>query len=205
MIIICVGTDVLPALSMVREMPESDLLLRKPRDRKKDRLADWKLIFHAYFFIGILESLTAMTGCVFSLLLIIDSMVFIPRGYSCRAFYFGFQRNGVPFSALWLKYGGYDVDPAIIAELTARAQSICQLELVPRYILFFFSDVSADFINLVIMQWFNLLASRTRRLSLFQQNPLGGPKTRNLYLFPAMVMALVIAWYVSVIGQALQN
>jgi sodium/potassium-transporting ATPase subunit alpha len=64
MIIICVGTDVLPALSMVREMPEADLLLRKPRDRKKDRLADWKLIFHAYFFIGILESLTSMVGCV---------------------------------------------------------------------------------------------------------------------------------------------
>ena len=66
MIIICVGTDVLPALSMVREKPEADLLLRKPRDRKKDRLADFKLIFHAYFFIGILESLTAMTGCVCS-------------------------------------------------------------------------------------------------------------------------------------------
>ena len=42
------------------------------------------------------------------------------------------------------------------------------------------------------MQWFNLLSTRTRRLSLFQQNPIGGPKTRNLYLFPAMLAALVI-------------
>jgi sodium/potassium-transporting ATPase subunit alpha len=47
-----------------------------------------------------------------------------------------------------------------------------------------------------MMQWFNLLCTRTRRMSLFQQNPLGGPNTRNLYLFPAMLGALVLAMYV---------
>jgi len=62
MIIICVVTDVLPALSLVYEKPEADLLLRKPRDRKKDRLADGRVIFQAYAFLGVLESLTAMTG-----------------------------------------------------------------------------------------------------------------------------------------------
>lgn len=67
MIIICVVTDVLPALSLVYERPEADLLLRKPRDRKKDRLADAKLLFHAYFFLGVIESVTAMTGCAFLL------------------------------------------------------------------------------------------------------------------------------------------
>ena len=62
MIIICVVTDVLPALSLVREKPEMDLLLRKPRNRRTDRLADLKLLLHAYGFLGVLESLTAMTG-----------------------------------------------------------------------------------------------------------------------------------------------
>ncbi|KAF7984332.1 hypothetical protein HWV62_15333 [Athelia sp. TMB] len=158
MIIICVVTDVLPALSLVYERPEADLLLRKPRDRKKDRLADAKLICHAYFFIGILESLTAMTG----------------------AFYFGFQKNGVPFSALWLKYGNYDADPNLVAELTNKAQSIY-------------------FFNLVLMQWFNLLSTRTRKLSFFQQNPVGSVKTRNVYLFPAMICALGLACFFSYI------
>jgi sodium/potassium-transporting ATPase subunit alpha len=46
------------------------------------------------------------------------------------------------------------------------------------------------------MQWFNLLATRTRRLSLFQQKPLGSSLTRNVYLFPAMLAALSLAWYV---------
>ncbi|KAF7300959.1 Calcium ATPase [Mycena indigotica] len=156
MIIICVVTDVLPALSLVYEQPEADLLLRKPRDRKKDRLADIKLLLHAYLFIGVLESLTSMTA----------------------AFYFGFQQNGVPFSAMFRKYGGYNVDPDLISEQTAQAQS-----------LYFF--------NLVIMQWFNLLSTRTRRLSIFQQNPMGSPATRNLLLFPAMLAALLLACFFS--------
>lgn len=62
MIIICVFTDVGPALSMVFEKPEADLLTRKPRDRKKERLVDIRLLLHAYGFIGILESFTAMVG-----------------------------------------------------------------------------------------------------------------------------------------------
>ncbi|KAJ6544406.1 hypothetical protein B0H19DRAFT_300887 [Mycena capillaripes] len=156
MIIICVATDVLPALSLVYEKPEADLLLRKPRNRKTDRLADVRLLGHAYFFIGLLETLTSMTA----------------------AFYFGFQRNGVPFSALWRKYGTSTVDPVLLAELTNRAQS-----------LYFF--------NLVIMQWFNLLSTRTRRLSLFQQNPVGSSMTRNVYIFPAMLAALALACFFS--------
>ncbi|ELU39770.1 sodium-potassium ATPase [Rhizoctonia solani AG-1 IA] len=57
MIIICVGTDVLPALSLALEKPEQGLLSRRPRNVKTDRLADWKLLLHAYGFIGVLESL----------------------------------------------------------------------------------------------------------------------------------------------------
>lgn len=62
MILICVLTDLGPALSMCFEKREADLLLRKPRDRKKERLADFRLLAHAYFFLGVLESLTSMVG-----------------------------------------------------------------------------------------------------------------------------------------------
>lgn len=51
---ICAVTDVLPALSLIFEKPEANLLLRKPRSRQHDRLADWKLLLHAYFFLGLL-------------------------------------------------------------------------------------------------------------------------------------------------------
>ncbi|GAA6030385.1 hypothetical protein JCM8097_009082 [Rhodosporidiobolus ruineniae] len=156
MILICAVTDVLPAMALCYEKPEADLLTRPPRNRKTDRLADWRLLLHAYGFIGLLESLTSMVG----------------------AFYWGFHRGGIPFSALWLKYGGYDVDPDYFNERLAVAQSIY-------------------FWNLVIMQWFNLLSTRTRRLSIIQQDPLFHPATRNLRLFAAMALSLVLGIFFS--------
>lgn len=48
-----------------------------------------------------------------------------------QAFYFGFQRAGIPLSALWLKYGGYDVpDMDFFNERLAVAQSIYFWNLV---------------------------------------------------------------------------
>ncbi|KAK0185050.1 hypothetical protein F5146DRAFT_1105906 [Armillaria mellea] len=139
MIIICVFTDVSPALSMVNEKPEADLLLRRPRDQQKGPFGNWKLLLHAYIFLGLIETVTSMVGA-----------------------------NGVPPRA---DSGAYEQGTLV------------------------------DFFNLVIMQWFNLLATRTRRLSLFQQNPLGS-NTRNVFIFPAMAAALIIAWLVS-FGQCL--
>jgi sodium/potassium-transporting ATPase subunit alpha len=42
------------------------------------------------------------------------------------------------------------------------------------------------------MQWFNLLATRTRRLSIFQQPPMLNPATQNLWIFPAILFAFVV-------------
>lgn len=42
-------------------------------------------------------------------------------------------------------------------------------------------------------QWFNLMAIRTRRLSIFQHPPAFNKATQNLYLFPAIAFALVVA------------
>ncbi|GAA5889238.1 hypothetical protein JCM8208_007811 [Rhodotorula glutinis] len=154
MIIVCACTDPLPALSLTYEAPEADLLLRPPRDRKKDRLANWRLLLHAYSFLGLLESLTAMVG----------------------AFYFGFHRRGIRFSQLWLKYGGYDVDADLMAEATNAAQSIY-------------------FFTLLGCQLGSLLATRTRRLSIVQQDPLFNPRTRNWRLFGAMACSLLIGFF----------
>jgi sodium/potassium-transporting ATPase subunit alpha len=44
-------------------------------------------------------------------------------------------------------------------------------------------------------QWFNLLAVRTRRLSIFQHPPLFNKETQNYWLFPAMLFALVMAFF----------
>jgi len=105
MIIICVGTDVMPALSICFEKPESGLLMRKPRNVKKDHMVNPKLLFQAYFFIGICESL-----CAFAM-----------------SFWF-LQLHGVPFSSLALKFGSFP--DTLTEDLLSRAQSVYFFTLV---------------------------------------------------------------------------
>ncbi|KAI0757131.1 sodium-potassium ATPase [Daedaleopsis nitida] len=97
-------TDVLPALSLCLEKPESGLLERPPRNVKTERLADWKLLLQAYGFLGVLESLCAMTMSFWYL-----------------------QRNGVPFSSLALGFGNW---PGLDNELLFKAQSVYFFTLV---------------------------------------------------------------------------
>lgn len=76
-----------------------------------------------------------------------------------------------------LKFNNMDpkYDPAYVTQVANEASSIY-------------------FVNLVIMQFFNLLAIRTRRLSIFQQPPIFNRQTQNILLFPAMVFALCIVF-----------
>ncbi|EDU50209.1 MgtA, Cation transport ATPase [Pyrenophora tritici-repentis] len=154
MIIICCLTDCAAAITLAYEKPEADLMLRPPRNPKKDRLVNASLIFHAYFVVGLLQCFLAFTMS-----------------------FWWMERQGIPFTAMWLKYGNYDkqYDPNYINEVVNQASSIY-------------------FVTLVIMQLFNLLATRTRTLSIFQQPPILNKATQNLSLFPAMIFAIVVAF-----------
>lgn len=58
-LILCVdlGTDMIPAISLAYETAEADIMHRRPRDAKIDRLVTRKLISFAYLNIGILQAL----------------------------------------------------------------------------------------------------------------------------------------------------
>lgn len=47
MLVICVGTDILPAISLAYEDAELDVMIRRPRT-KEEHLVSRKLITHAY-------------------------------------------------------------------------------------------------------------------------------------------------------------
>ncbi|GAB1214742.1 hypothetical protein ATERTT37_003911 [Aspergillus terreus] len=117
-------TDCAGAITLAFEKPESDVLLRPPRDTHKDRLVDVKLLNHAYVFVGLFE-------CFLSYVVAFWHM----------------QRRGIPFSAMILKFNNMDpkYDKNYVTQVANEASSIY-------------------FVNLVIMQFFNLLAIRTRRL-----------------------------------------
>ncbi|KAF4595445.1 ATPase, P-type, transmembrane domain protein [Ophiocordyceps camponoti-floridani] len=86
------------------------------------------------------------------------------------------QRNGIAFRDLWFSFG--QLPPGI--EKPYYDQKLAEAS-------------SIYFVNLVVMQWFNLMATRTRRLSIFQHPPMFNKETQNLYLFPSILFALGMA------------
>jgi len=60
------GTDMLPALGLGAGRPEPGNMTKPPRPRK-ERLLDWRLLVHAYLFLGILEAVVAMSAYFFVL------------------------------------------------------------------------------------------------------------------------------------------
>ena len=82
MIIICCCTDCAAATALAYEKPEADVLTRPPRNAKKDRLVDWKLILQAYGFVGVIESISSFA----------------------MAYWYA-QRQGLRFSSLWFGFG----------------------------------------------------------------------------------------------------
>eukprot|EP01118_Nematostelium_gracile_P012128 TRINITY_DN4390_c0_g1_i1.p1 TRINITY_DN4390_c0_g1~~TRINITY_DN4390_c0_g1_i1.p1 ORF type:complete len:403 (+),score=118.85 TRINITY_DN4390_c0_g1_i1:161-1369(+) len=63
-LILCIdlGTDMIPAISLAYEKPESDIMKRKPRNVKKDRLVSLKLALFSYGWLGTIQALAGFTA-----------------------------------------------------------------------------------------------------------------------------------------------
>lgn len=109
MIIICCFTDCAAATAIAYEKPEADTLLRPPRNAKKDRLVDWKLILHAYGFIGVIETVLSFTVS-----------------------YWYAQRQGLSFGDLWFGFGSApsNIDADTMTAILNTASSIYFVNLV---------------------------------------------------------------------------
>lgn len=60
MLLICVGTDMAPAIALAYENGELDIMERMPRDAKRDHLVTKKLIAFSYLCMGWLEAVCGM-------------------------------------------------------------------------------------------------------------------------------------------------
>ena len=109
MIIICCFTDCAAATVLAYEAPEADVMLRKPRKAKKDRLVNWQLILQAYGLIGVMQTLTSFAMA-----------------------YWYLERNGIRFDDLWFKYGALPdrLDSDFVAGKLNEASSIYFVNLV---------------------------------------------------------------------------
>ena len=75
--ILCIdlGTDMVPAISLAYEKAESDIMRRKPRDAKKDKLVNERLISMSYGQIGMMQA----SAGFFTYFVIMAENGFLPR------------------------------------------------------------------------------------------------------------------------------
>lgn len=102
-------TDCVAATVLSYEKPEADVLLRKPRNVKKDRLVDWKLVIHAYGVLGMIETIASFAMA-----------------------YWYLEKNGIPFRVLWFSFGDLPdwLDKDYYAQKLNEASSIYFVNLV---------------------------------------------------------------------------
>ncbi|KAG6826073.1 hypothetical protein H0H92_001227 [Tricholoma furcatifolium] len=84
MIIICCFTDLFPCLSLIMEREEFDLLTLPPRNHKTDHLINLKIYAQAYFFVGMMETITA--HCMFFF------YMYKVAGIPARSLFFAFEK-----------------------------------------------------------------------------------------------------------------
>uniref|UniRef100_A0A0N5AJW8 Sodium/potassium-transporting ATPase subunit alpha n=1 Tax=Syphacia muris TaxID=451379 RepID=A0A0N5AJW8_9BILA len=141
--ILCIdlGTDMVPAISLAYEEAESDIMKRQPRDPLHDKLVNERLISLAYGQIGMIQASAAF----FTYFVIMADNGFWPRQlYQLRA-----QWDSRAYNSLVDSYG---------QEWTYANRKILE-----------YTCQTAYFVSIVIVQWADLIISKTRRNSLVQQ------------------------------------
>nr|XP_002737354.1 PREDICTED: sodium/potassium-transporting ATPase subunit alpha-1 isoform X1 [Saccoglossus kowalevskii] len=141
--ILCIdlGTDLVPAISLAYEEAESDIMKRKPRDPKGDKLVNQRLISMSYGQIGMIQA----SGGFFTYFVIMTENGFLPsRLFGIRADWDDREQN-----SLHDAYGSeWTYDQRKILEYTCH---------------------TAFFTSIVIVQWADVIICKTRRNSIIHQ------------------------------------
>ena len=166
MITVSIGTDILDALALTQEQPEAAIMTRPPIDRRTAHLVDWRVVLQAY---GILGSITTFSA------------------FLCQFWYY--QSKGLHPNCLFFAWGWGSSDP-----YTCEADASVSLSAAEQ-VSYNMTAQSIYFIALIIVNWFQMMATRTRYASILQHNPLWGPG-RNWWLFASMGVGIGVAAFI---------
>ncbi|XP_031822717.1 sodium/potassium-transporting ATPase subunit alpha-1-like isoform X6 [Sarcophilus harrisii] len=141
--ILCIdlGTDMVPAISLAYEAAESDIMKRMPRDPKRDKLVNRRLISMAYGQIGMIQALAGF----FTYFVILAENGFLPSHLLGIRIY-------------WDDYHLNDLEDHYGQQWTYEQRKVVE-----------YTCQTAFFISIVEVQWTDLIICKTRRNSLFQQ------------------------------------
>merc|ERR1712226_477439 len=135
------GTDLWPAISLAYEPAESDIMKRKPRNPRTDKLVNGRLINLVYGMIGIMQA--------------------------CAGFFTYFVVMGVngwhPDRLMGLRDEWEDESINDLKDSLGQEWSYAQRDTLLN------TCQTAFFTSIVVVQWADLMISKTRRNSLFVQ------------------------------------
>lgn len=140
-LLIDIVTDMMPAISLAYEKAETDIMKRRPRNPKTERMVNMRLIGLAYGQIGILQAIAGFFTYF---------VVYSEHGWKFNDL-IGIRDKWDNKSITNLKDSydqPWDYDSRKKLEYT------CQ---------------TAFFVTIVVLQWGMLIASKTRKLSIFKQ------------------------------------
>ncbi|KRY49843.1 Sodium/potassium-transporting ATPase subunit alpha, partial [Trichinella britovi] len=130
-----------PAISLAYEEAESDIMKRKPRDPKRDKLVNERLISLAYGMIGMIQAAAGF----FAYFVIMGENGFLPNRL------LGLREQ-------WDSKAVNDLEDSYGQQWTHANRKVLE-----------YTCHTAFFVSIVIVQWADLIISKTRRNSLVQQ------------------------------------
>merc|ERR1712033_31094 len=162
--ILCIdlGTDMVPAISMAYEGPESDIMKRNPRNPFTDKLVNERLISMAYGQIGMIQA----SAGFFVYFVIMCENGFWPSKL------LGLRRA-------WDSQAVNDLEDSYGQEWTYHDRKVLE-----------YTCHTAFFVSIVIVQWADLIICKTRKNSVFQQGMLNWFMNFGLFFETALACFL---------------
>jgi sodium/potassium-transporting ATPase subunit alpha len=139
-LLIDLGTDLVPAISFAYEKAESNIMKRKPRDPKRDKLVNNRLIGMAYGQIGIMQALAGFFT------------YFVIMG----------ENGFLPWSLINLR-SQWDTPTAFVTDSYGQEWNYISRKRLE------YTCHTAFFISIIVVQYADLIICKTRLNSLFQQ------------------------------------
>ncbi|KAM7114883.1 potassium-transporting ATPase alpha chain 2 [Molossus nigricans] len=159
------GTDIVPSIALAYEKAESDIMNRKPRHKKKDRLVNKPLAVYSYLHIGLMQSLGAF---------LVYFTVYAQEGFRPRTL--------IGLRTEWEQDSVNDLEDSYGQEWTRTQRKYLE-----------WTGYTAFFVGIMVQQIADLIIRKTRRNSIFQQG-LFRNKVIWVGIASQIVIALILSY-----------
>uniref|UniRef100_A0A667FLM7 Sodium/potassium-transporting ATPase subunit alpha n=1 Tax=Lynx canadensis TaxID=61383 RepID=A0A667FLM7_LYNCA len=159
------GTDIIPSIALAYEKAESDIMNRKPRHKKKDRLVNQQLAIYSYLHIGLMQAVGAF---------VVYFTVYAQEGFKPSIL--------ADLRVEWENGNVNDLEDSYGQQWTWYQRKYLE-----------WTGYTAFFVGIMVQQIADVLIRKTRRNSIFQQG-LFRNKVIWLGIASQIIIALILSY-----------